>query len=178
MELQMLYGIQNMHLPWLDQLMLWVTNVMGSYGQLWAIVGIALLLFRKTRKCGTAVLLSYILVLVAGHLVLKDLIARPRPCNVDETVVLLVARPASFSCPSTHSAWAFGAAAAIFCRDKRWGTVALVAATLIGFSRMYLFVHFPTDVLFGATLGVGLGLLSVRLTDIAEGKIPEFGNLL
>lgn len=171
MELQILHAIQNIRTPWLDQLILGVTRIMGSYGQLWAIIGVALLLFRRTRKCGAAVLASYVLVFLVGHLFLKDLIARPRPCHVDETVALLVAMPASFSCPSTHSAWSFAAAVVIFCRDRRWGTAALLAAALIGFSRMYLFVHYPTDVLFGAVLGAALGLLAVKLVDAASRKL-------
>lgn len=173
MDMQILYAIQAMRAPWLDQLILGLTKVMGSYGQIWVIVGIVLLLFRKTRKCGIAVIVSYVLVFLVGHVVLKDLIARPRPCHVDETVALLVPRPDSYSCPSTHSAWAFAAAVAIFCRDKRWGAAALVAAVLMGFSRMYLFVHFPTDVLLGAVLGAALGFAAVKLVNAVGKKLAE-----
>ena len=107
------------------------------------------------------VLLSYGLVFLVGQYGLKDLIARPRPCHLDQTVELLVKRPSSYSCPSTHTAWAFAAAASVWMYFKKPGAVLLAVAALIGFSRMYLFVHFPTDVLFGAVLGAALAVLTV-----------------
>ena len=107
------------------------------------------------------VLLSYGLVFLVGQYGLKDLIARPRPCHLDQTVELLVKRPSSYSCPSTHTAWAFAAAASVWMYFKKPGAVLLAVAALIGFSRMYLFMHFPTDVLFGAVLGAALAVLTV-----------------
>ena len=87
-------------------------------------------------------------------------ISRPRPCQIDQTFALLVARPSSSSFPSTHSAWAFGAATAIFMRHRKLGAAAYAVAALIAFSRMYMFLHFPTDVLFGAAMGMALGVLA------------------
>lgn len=160
MEFQILYAIQNMHSPIFDQFNLAITKLVGSYGQIWLILAIALFIFKKTRKTGICMILSYILVLVLGQFVLKDLIARPRPCHLDETIILLVTRPDSFSCPSTHTAWSFAAATAIFLNHKKAGILALIAATIVGFSRLYLFVHFPTDVLIGMVLGILMGILS------------------
>lgn len=161
MEFSILYAIQNMRNPALDGFVLALTKVMGSYGQIWLLVGLLLCIFKKTRSCGISVLISYVLVFIVGQYGLKDLIARARPCQIDQTIELLVKRPSSYSCPSTHSAWAFAAATAIFMYFRKPGIVVLLIAALIGFSRMYLFVHFPTDVLFGAVLGIILAVATV-----------------
>ena len=113
-----------------------------------------LLIIPKTRKCGAAVLLSYVVFFLIGNEWLKDLITRPRPCAVDDTVMLIVKKPGSFSCPSVHAYLAFSSAMAIFHYYRKAGIGVLVFAALVGFSRMYFFVHYPTDVLFGAALGI------------------------
>lgn len=113
-----------------------------------------LLIIPKTRKCGAAVLLSYVVSFLIGNEWLKDLITRPRPCAVDDTVMLIVKKPGSFSCPSVHAYLAFSSAMAIFHYYRKAGMGVLVFAALVGFSRMYFFVHYPTDVLFGAALGI------------------------
>ncbi|MDO4976651.1 MAG: phosphatase PAP2 family protein [Eubacteriales bacterium] len=170
MDFQILYAIQSVHSPILDQLNLVITKIVGSYGQIWLILAIALLIFKKTRKTGFCIILSYILVLVLGQFVLKDLIARPRPCHLDESIKLLVTRPDSFSCPSTHTAWSFAAATAIFLNHKKAGILALIAAIIVGFSRLYLFVHFPSDVLVGMVMGILLAVISVKLINQ---RIPQ-----
>ena len=83
---------------------------------------------------------------------------------MDLDFALLVDRPSSSSFPSTHSAWAFGAATAVFMQHKKSGIAAFIAAALIAFSRMYLFLHFPTDVLAGIVLGIALGVLANWIT--------------
>lgn len=173
MEFDILYAIQNIRCQFLDGLFVTLTDIVGSYGYLWLAVGALLCVFKKTRKCGFAVLLSYALVFVTGQFVLKDWIARVRPCNIDTAVELLVARPSSYSCPSTHTAWSFAAATAIFMDRKKWGIGAFVLATLIGFSRMYLFVHFPTDVLVGVVLGVAAGIGAVYIVRLISKQIDK-----
>lgn len=155
MELSILHIIQLLHNPVLDKVMVTVfNNLVGSLGQLWIVVGLVLLILPKTRKCGFAVLPSYVASFVIGNEWLKDLIARPRPCAVDDTVLLIVKKPGSFSCPSVHTYLAFSSAMAIYRYYKRMGVGVFVFAALVGFSRMYFFVHYPTDVLFGVALGI------------------------
>ena len=173
MDFSILYAIQNLRCDFLDQTMVALTKVVGSYGYLWLAVAVLLCIFRKTRKAGVAVLISYALVFAVGQFVLKDLIARPRPCHLDETVELLVSRPSSYSCPSTHTAWSFAAATAILMNHKKLGIAALAVAVVIGFSRMYLFVHFPTDVLCGLVLGVLSGFAAVKLVNFVSKKIAS-----
>lgn len=158
MELEILYFIQKLHSAFLDKLMVFLFNdVVGNKGQIWVILGIVLLCISKTRKMGLCVLSAYIVAYFVGDGLLKDLIARPRPCMVDETVELIISRPSSYSCPSVHSMLAFAGASSIFWYHKKIGIGALVFAFLIGFSRMYFFVHYPTDVLFGSVLGFLIG---------------------
>ena len=163
MELSFLYAIPHTHI--LDSIFLIITKIAGSYGQLWAVVGAALLIPKKTRKTGIAVLISYVGVFIFGQLILKHIFDRPRPCQIDQAFALLVERPTSSSFPSTHSAWAFAASTAIFMKYKKPGIVVFILAAFIAFSRMYLFLHFPTDVLCGVVLGIALGIASVKICD-------------
>lgn len=166
MELNVLHAIQLLHNPLLDQIMVGVFNdLVGSLGQLWIVVGMVLLVVPRTRKCGVAVILSYMISFAIGNEWLKDLIARPRPCAVDETVALIVKKPSSFSCPSVHTYLAFSSAMAIYHYYKKAGIGVFIFAALVGFSRMYFFVHYPTDVLFGAVLGIATAWVVCLLLD-------------
>lgn len=158
MELKILYLIQSIHCAGLDALMVKVFNdFVGSKGEIWVILGILFFLFPRTRKTGLCVLSAYILAYFLGDAILKDWIARPRPCMIDESVELIIKRPTSYSCPSVHSMLAFASASVIFWNYRKAGIIAIVFAALIGFSRMYFFVHYPTDVLFGTILGFAIG---------------------
>jgi len=168
MELSLLYNIPRTDS--LDAIFLFFTNLPGSIGQLWLIVGIVLLIFKKTRRTGAAVLISYVGVLLFGELLLKHVVIRPRPCQIDQAFALLVERPTSSSFPSTHTAFAFGAATAIFMKYKKIGVALFVIAALIAFSRLYLFLHFPTDVLCGAVLGIVMGFAAVKICDYTAKK--------
>ena len=174
MEFSFLYAIPRTEV--LDSFFLGLTKIAGSYGQLWVIVAALLLIFKKTRKAGVSVLIAYLAVFLIGQLALKNLFSRPRPCQIDEAFALLVARPSSSSFPSTHSAWAFGTATAIFMQHRKMGVAAYVVAALIGFSRLYMFLHFPTDVLFGMVLGIALGVLAHRITMVLWKKISRSDN--
>lgn len=159
MDMNILYAIQGIRTDFLDSLFVVFGNIVGSKGQLWVYLGILLLIIPKTRKCGLCLLCSYLLAYFIPDALLKDLIARPRPCTVDTTVTLLCAKPSSFSCPSVHSCLAFASAVSIFHFYKKTGILAILLAILIAFSRLYFFVHYPTDVLFGAVLGSVIGTL-------------------
>ena len=160
MDFGILYWLQSLRSPFLDSVMVTVFNdIVGSKGEFWILLGILFLLIPKTRKTGLCLLSAYIIAYYLGDGILKNLIARPRPCMLDETVELIVSRPSSYSCPSVHSMLAFASASSVFWHHKKLGIGALVFAALVGISRMYFFVHFPTDVLFGAVLGFIIGTL-------------------
>ena len=130
-----------------------IVTKLGEYGLIWIAAAILLLCFKKTRTTGRLVLISMLLALLFGELVLKNIVCRPRPCTLFPDFPMLIARPSSYSFPSGHSASGFAAAVTLALCHKKWGWLALLPAALIAFSRVFLFVHFPTDVLAGALLG-------------------------
>ena len=103
---------------------------------------------------GLQLLLSMLGTFIIGNLIIKNLVARPRPCDIDAAVTLLLDRPHGHSFPSGHTINSMVAAVALFLNNKKIGIPAVILATLIGFSRLYLFVHFPTDVLAGIIIAI------------------------
>lgn len=161
MEFEILYAINNLHNPILDKIMIVITNL-GDAGLIWIGVAIILLFMKNTRKCGALMLVSMLVGLIVGNGILKNLIARERPCWLDRSIPLLIPEPHDYSFPSGHTLASFEAAVMIYLHNKKWGIFSFVIAVLIAFSRMYLFVHFPTDVLCGAALGT---LISIFVFD-------------
>lgn len=133
-----------------------LVTTLGNGGIIWILVGVSLLFFKKYRRTGLAVLLGLFGGLLVGNLFLKNIIARERPCWINEAVALLIQTPTDYSFPSGHTLSSTVAAVGILLRDKRIGIPACVLAALIAFSRLYLYVHFPTDILGGIVLGIAL----------------------
>lgn len=139
----------------------WMPKItaLGNSGIIWVLAAVALLCTKKYRKYGLMLLAGLVVAMLAGNLALKNFFARPRPCWLDESVPLLIARPSDYSFPSGHTMAAAIGATILTAADRRFGWAAIPLAVLIAFSRMYLYVHFPSDILGGAVLGVGIGLL-------------------
>lgn len=146
----------------LDLVMPVVTRL-GDGGILWICSSLFLLVFPKTRRAGAAMAVSLGLEVLCCNVLLKPLVARPRPCDVNLTMQLLIPRPDGFSFPSGHTGASFAAASSLFFGKNRFRIPALVMAALIGFSRLYLYVHYPTDVFAGALVGIMLGWLGNML---------------
>ena len=157
-EFQILYALQNLHNPVLDRIMV-VLSTMGNAGLFWIAVSLLLCIPKKYRNTGVQMLLSMAIAFVIGNLLLKNLIARARPCWIDPGVVLLIKNPTDYSFPSGHSMNGFAASVALLCNNRKAGIPAVVFAALIAFSRLYHFVHFPTDVAAGIAIGTGTALL-------------------
>ena len=142
--------------PVLDKIMIFVSSL-GNKGIIWIAIGILFLLLgvknKKWRTRGLLVLFSLAANLLVCNTVLKPLVDRTRPYYVLEYTPLIppVGDP---SFPSGHTSASFAAATAIYCINKKWGIAAYLLAAVMGFSRLYLGVHFPTDVLFGAVVGM------------------------
>ena len=152
-ELQFLHMIQGWHKEWLDNVMIFFTTI-GEGGMIWLALSIVLVAIPRTRKCGVSMLLAMGLTFLLGNLLLKNMIARPRPCAVDKSVTLLIPFPAEYSFPSGHTSNGFTAAVTLYAYFRKSGIVAILVAGIIAFSRMYLFVHYPTDILGGIILGI------------------------
>ncbi|MCH5265433.1 MAG: phosphatase PAP2 family protein [Lachnospiraceae bacterium] len=146
-----------------------VFTTLGEGGAVWVLIGILLLLKKETRKTGAVVLFSLLLCMITGNLILKNLVARPRPCWRNPEVEMLLAIPKDYSFPSGHTMSSFAAATGIFMWNKRLGLVAAAGALLIAVSRMYFYVHYPTDILAGLLLGIALGCLSA----VVIGRLEE-----
>lgn len=135
----------------------------ASVAALWIITALVFLCNKKTRQCGLALLLAIALTYVVGDAILKDLVMRERPFIVYGVSELLISKPPSYSFPSGHAGSSFAALTVIFSMYKKMRIPASVYALLIAFSRVYLFVHFPSDVLAGALLGIGCGYAVMAL---------------
>lgn len=144
---------------------------LGDKGIVWILLALGLFVQPKTRKHGAAVIAALGLSLLVCNLMLKPFVARIRPCDINTAVQLLVAKPDDYSFPSGHTAASFAAVGALYFTHWRYWKWASVLAALIAFSRLYLYVHFPTDVLAGAMLGLVLGGAGVMLIRTCPQKI-------
>ena len=148
----------------LDSVMPFITSL-GDVGVIWILISVILLFFKKTRKLGIQLLISILFAYVIYQLILKPVIARPRPFMQNPVVELLIKAPKDFSFPSGHTACGFSFVIILFLKKNKWWFPSLVLASLIGFSRMYLYVHFFTDVICGALCGIIFGAISFYLSE-------------
>ena len=165
----------NMRNPALDLLMPAIT-ALGNSGLIWLLLAGILLLTPKHRRAGAAVLAGLVLEIICCNMVLKPLVARVRPCDVNTAVQLLIARPDDFSFPSGHTGASFAAAAALFAEWNRLWIPSLILALLIAFSRLYLYVHYPTDILAGAAIGMMAGWAGRQAVDILWKRKRRLGK--
>ncbi|MBO5489090.1 MAG: phosphatase PAP2 family protein [Eubacterium sp.] len=165
--------VSSIHNDTLTVIMKVLTDIVGSVGWIWVIIALTLICFKKTRPVGLTMALAMLLGLIIGNGVLKNLIARPRPCWRNEDILLLAKVPTDYSFPSGHTMVSFEAATSIFLANKKWGIPALILASAIGFSRIYLGVHYVTDVLAGVVIGVLLAVLAKKVIQFLMKKRSE-----
>lgn len=146
--------IQNtLRCDFLDFVMKYLSFI-GELSGIWILAAIIMLCFRKTRAIGVMVLCALLIGGLVGELGLKHLVCRSRPFTVNTDVILSITPPSGYSFPSGHSCSSFAAITIMLARNKKIGIPALVLGTLIAFSRLYNYVHFPSDVLCGILLGI------------------------
>ena len=171
----------NLWNPVLDKIMPLVT-VLGDAGIFWIVCSVILMLIPKTRKAGFSMGLALLMGVVLCNITLKPLIGRIRPYDYQwevygKTIELLIEAEHDFSFPSGHTIASFEAAFALLLGNKKLGIPAMVLAVLIAFSRMYLYVHYPTDVIASVILGIGLAILATwivgKLWDLVTRKMAE-----
>lgn len=136
-----------------------------NHGELWILLAVVLVLFRKTRRQGWSVGCALVLDLICCNLILKPLVGRIRPFAVNTAVELLTAPPADASFPSGHTAASFAAVFALWASGSPLWKPAAVLASVIAFSRLYLYVHWPTDVLGGIVVGAAVGVAGAKLAE-------------
>ncbi|MDR0884321.1 MAG: phosphatase PAP2 family protein [Oscillospiraceae bacterium] len=164
----------------LDNFFAFITTL-GDSGIFWLGLGIIMLFFKKTRIWGAGVILAVAITGGLNDLLLKPLFERPRPFDFDWPAWTgrpfyypeIIARPDGFSFPSGHTSSSFAAATALWCIDDKKSRRAFaipgtILAAIIGFSRLYLHVHYPTDVLGGVLAGMLYGLIAIACIKIAQ----------
>ena len=154
---------EHLHCGFLDAVMPVIT-ALGNGGIFWIALSLVLIIIPKYRKAGLSMGLALLMGLLVCNLTLKPLVGRIRPYDYQlehfgKTISLLIAAPHDFSFPSGHTIASLEGATALLIYDRKLGIPAMVLAVLIAFSRLYLYVHDPTDVLVSVVLGVGFALL-------------------
>ena len=180
-DLPILEWIQaNMQSGFLDTVMPLIT-LLGEDGLFWIAWSVLLILLPKTRKIGLGMAFAMAMGLVLCNLTLKPLIARPRPYDFQlaefgKSIQLLIEAQHDFSFPSGHTIASFEAAVVLLKNSKKMGIPAMILAVLVAFSRMYLYVHYPTDVLVSVVLGTILALIGDWLASLIAPKLVKKGK--
>ena len=169
---QWIQGIQN---DFLDAVLVGITTL-GNAGAIFIVLGLGLFITKKYRKAGFAVIVALLVMLICNDLFLKELFARPRPFNLFDSdpqkyaewgrayiYPELVNKPSSYSFPSGHTSSAFAAAIALLWQNRKWGVPVTIFAALMGFSRIYVEVHYCTDVIAGVVSGAVCALVAVLI---------------
>lgn len=151
---------ENISCKFLDFLMPKIT-MFGNFGMTWIIFSIILICIKKYRKYGILMLVGMLAGVLAGNIILKNIIARPRPCWI-ESVHLLINNPSDYSFPSGHTLSSVIGACIMTAANRKFGFFAIPLSIIIAFSRLYVCVHFPTDVLGAAILGIVISIIILK----------------
>ena len=167
----------NLWCPLLDTLMPVIT-LLGDAGIFWIAVSVLFMITKKYRKTGIGMMLALLMGLLVCNIWLKPAVGRIRPYDFQteyfaKEIPLLVSGMHDFSFPSGHTIASFEAAVVIAMNNKKLGIPAMILAVLIAFSRLYLYVHYPTDVLFSVILGTAFAFLGNYLAQKTMDRLPE-----
>ena len=156
-----------------------IITVFGDAGIFWMVVSALLFIFPKTRRTGLGMAIAMMIGLIVCNVTLKPLVARIRPYDLQAelgvTIQLLGERMHDFSFPSGHTIASFEAAVVLLKNSKKMGIPAMILAVLISFSRLYLYVHYPTDVIASIILGTLFALIGNALAGLIAPKL-RFGK--
>ena len=153
---------EHLRFNWLTEPTVFISHL-GNSGLFWILLCLVLLAFKRTRKMGFCGLLALLIGALITNVALKNIIARIRPYEQFPDIILLLERQKDFSFPSGHTTSSFAAATALAAARARGWPAAMILAAVIAFSRLYLYVHYPTDVIAGALIGAFSGLAAYAL---------------
>ena len=172
-EFSILDFIQNQFRTPFGDFVMPLISKLGNGGIIWLVLSGLLCVFPKYRKAGVTMLTALALDVLICNVMLKPLVGRMRPFTVNTGMELLINAPKDFSFPSGHTAASFAAAfALLFVKNKLW-IPSMILASLIAFSRLYLYVHYPTDVLAGILLGLIVSVAANVICRLAEPHIRK-----
>ncbi len=179
-EFRLLDWIQELHTPFGDAVMPFLSRL-GDFGLIWIVLAAALLCIPKSRRLGFVVAAALLVDLLLCNVLIKPIVARTRPYDINTLIELLVEKPFDYSFPSGHTAAAFAAVSAMFFVKNRLWIPSGILAVLIAFSRLYLYVHYPTDILGGIVIGivsgaVGAGIVQEIIKRRKAKDSPETGG--
>lgn len=160
MEISILNAIQSIASPILDAFFSFYTGL-GDHGELWFAFILLTAINKKTRRIAVVALIAIAIEFLIVDNMIKPLIMRPRPFEV-YPFEIIIDNPHGSSFPSGHSASSFAVAAVFYFTKHKWRIGMLICAVLMAFSRLYLFVHFPSDVIIGSLIGVLIGWIAVK----------------
>ncbi len=170
LDFSILDGIQNIFACGFMNSVMPVISAIGG-GYIWCIFGIIALFFKKIRINGISVLTAFTVTVIITEFIIKPMFMRERPFEINTQHILITSEPFGSSFPSAHSSSSFASAMPFFGINKRLGVGATILAALVAFSRLYLYVHFPTDVLFGSLFGVIMGIIISVIVTKADNYI-------
>lgn len=151
--------IQKLHSPFLDKTFPIIT-CLGNFGFIWIVIAFFTIISKRFRKLGITLAVTLILCAFIGNIWLKPFVERLRPFEMNNFTNLLITAPRDFSFPSGHTMASFACATVLIYFDKKAGIPALIAGILISFSRLYLYVHYPSDILGGMIIGIVIGVFT------------------
>ena len=153
------YVQDNLRNDALNDIVVWFTSL-GNAGLIWVLLIAALITYKGTRKEGLGCAISLVLCFIVVNLFLKNAVARVRPYDAMEQIRCLVGPQADYSFPSGHTAIAFAASVPVFISSKKLGIIMIIFSVLMALSRIYVCVHYPTDVIGGAVIGILCGIVT------------------
>lgn len=170
---------ENCRCAFLDGFMSAITYIGGMKGLVCIMLAVVLLFWKKTRKTGIMIGAALLLGVIIGNGILKNVFARTRPYELEGALVtvkdLLTGPESDKSFPSGHSLAVFETATVLMYYKRSWGIPALVIAILVAISRLYLYVHFPTDVIAGAVCGIIFAILGIIIVNMVyKYLLPKF----
>lgn len=175
-EFSILNYIQNnIRNDWLDMIMP-VISMLGTAGALWIVMALGSLFFKKTREFGKTLTFTLLFDVIPCLFTFKPIVNRIRPYDLNSTVQLIVRPEIDASFPSGHTFFAFSAATICFIYNKKLGVCMYCLAAMIALSRLYLYVHFPTDVICGAVFGILSSIAAYYMEKLILKKKPVLKN--
>ncbi|MBR6045281.1 MAG: phosphatase PAP2 family protein [Ruminococcus sp.] len=151
-DLLVLEAVGDMRNPVLTFILRIFTHLADA-GIFWIFVCLMLILYPRTRRIGIFAAVALAAQVLLGEVLIKHIVCRERPFFYVPSIDTIINHPTSYSFPSGHTSASFAVSLSVLFQNRKLGLPLLVAAFLIGFSRMYFMVHYPTDVICGMLLG-------------------------